>query len=234
MLNKGILERVNGELRVRVLENSGEKGTAGASVSEDLPTTLFVYRKGVGGEYQEGDAVIVGYEKDDISRPVVIGRFLEDNAGGGVKIESGTLTIDQKATLPQNTTIGSVKAREIGMLQGLKGNIQAQINNVTRLIGQRNETEPMQKYKMYITDAITAQGEKSVQTGGIPQGYVLAGFMVYVADRDNILQLESVRRYDDGEYRFNADAAMVGKNIKITEIYLREDIAQVDIVNVTQ
>lgn len=234
MLNKGILESVNGELRVRVLENSGEKGTAGASVSEDLPTTLFVYRKGVGGEYQEGDAVIVGYEKDDISRPVVIGRFLTDATGEGVTIEGGTLIIDKKVTLPQNTTIGAVKAREIGMLQGLKGNIQAQINNVTRLIGQRNETEPMQKYKMYITDVITAQGEKSVQTGGIPQGYVLAGFMVYVAGRDNILQLENVRRDDDGEYRFNADAAMVGKNIKITEIYLREDVAQVDIVNVTQ
>lgn len=63
MLNKGLVESVNGELRVRVLENNGEKDKAGSSVSSDLPSTLFIYIKGLDGQYKDGDAVIVGYEK---------------------------------------------------------------------------------------------------------------------------------------------------------------------------
>lgn len=145
MLNKGILEIDNNNvMHVRVLELHGAKGQAGRTPTIDLPTVLIATQGQVDELYTDGDTVIIEYEKEDTSKPVVIGSFGTKKKLGRYKVAS--IESFEKAALPKQTTIGNVTSKEIAMLTGVNANVQIQISKLKETIEeQANEIKGLRK-----------------------------------------------------------------------------------------
>lgn len=74
-----------------------------------------------------GDVVFVGFEDNDMGKPVVLGYLIQNEESAPV-VSSISVMATQSATMPYNTNIGSVRPEEIKSLENIAGNIQWQID----------------------------------------------------------------------------------------------------------
>lgn len=224
MINKGIIEEVNGELRVRVLENNGEKGKAGATASNDLPVPLFIYVGNLKDQYQDGDKVVVCYEKDDIEKPIVLGRFVEA-AQTTTNASFNNIEVDNRANLPQATTIGKITAKEIAALSGVQSNIQGQLRDLDKKLIVAAEKKSLEIKRFYTSaNPISESGEIKLQTSvESPTGYVLIGSDVQLHKGEVGKSVSFQYDLETGIYTINLSAAEAGGVIKIVETYRREE-----------
>ena len=82
-----------------------------------------------------GDVVIIGFENDDLGKPIILGYlYRADYAANGLDINLNSLEVVSTARLSSDTSIGNVTSTDIACLQGIGGNIQAQLDLInTRL-----------------------------------------------------------------------------------------------------
>lgn len=91
---------------------------------------------------QVGDVVFVGFEDNDMGKPVVVGYLLSASQRSGLEttetsapdVNALFLSVFKNATLPYNTNIGSVTPEDIKALENTSGNLQAQIDALSSRI----------------------------------------------------------------------------------------------------
>ena len=132
MLCRAIIESVLGSYKVKVRIPSIHKGetSVAACPQEDVPMSIVSVPAGIYPALKLGDTVLVGFENDNIDKPVVIGLLFNDKCksttANGVL---NSLEVKVNSKLPYDTTIGNVSKQSLSYLQGLDSNAQKQLDS---------------------------------------------------------------------------------------------------------
>lgn len=228
MLNKGILEEVEGILRVRVLENNGEKGQSGSSLGKDLPKALFAITAGQRGQYKNGDAVIVGYEKDDINKPIVLGLFTDVDRG--LEYNASALQVASKAILPKDTTIGKVTPKEIATLEGSTENIPQTLTEIKKQIKQ-NKNEQIKYVQIEGIGTVSTAGIYKIKVPSQPKGYILISSQCFLIGLNGDISfvdssLTNIKKDAYDNYEINILSDIASSKIRIIECYIKQQTGQ--------
>lgn len=132
MLTKAIVESIDGyKAKVRIPTYNGKAGDLYATPTKDLSSAIICSLSNIRNPISVGDVVIVGFEDNDTSKPIIVGTlFRSVKSEQNPDIYSRVLESTASAVLPGDTTIGKVKPLEIQMLTGLKANVQSQLNQL--------------------------------------------------------------------------------------------------------
>ena len=135
MITKGIVEELKGyQAKVRLPIYDGLANTKNATSNENLSYATVCVTTNLNNSLNVGDIVYVSFEDNDKGKPVILGQLYKEemNTLADIKLNSANinqLTVNKNASLPQNTSIGSISSKEIAALSGIKDNIQNQIDN---------------------------------------------------------------------------------------------------------
>ena len=135
MITKGIVEELKGyQAKVRLPIYDGLANTKNATSNENLSYATVCVTTNLNNSLNVGDIVYVSFEDNDKGKPVILGQLYKEemNTLADIKLNSANinqLTFNKNASLPQNTSIGSISSKEIAALSGIKDNIQNQIDN---------------------------------------------------------------------------------------------------------
>ena len=135
MITKGIVEELKGyQAKVRLPIYDGLANTKNATSNENLSYATVCITTNLNNSLNVGDIVYVSFEDNDKGKPVILGQLYKEemNTLADIKLNSANinqLTVNKNASLPQNTSIGSISSKEIAALSGIKDNIQNQIDN---------------------------------------------------------------------------------------------------------
>ena len=95
------------KIRIPILEGIGENGgTTWASI---------IYIPGINVNFQVGDIVEVGFEDNDVGRPIVLGflKLRDRDIESRVYTTIKELVVEDKFDAPTNTTIGKTPYQEL-------------------------------------------------------------------------------------------------------------------------
>lgn len=151
MITKGIVVEVinNYQAKVRLpIFNSIASSKEGTPDSQ-LNIATICSLPNCNNVVQKEDIVFVGFEDNDISKPIILGHLNRENMGETYSsLDLTNFKTVGTTTLSSDTNIGDVKANEIGCLKGLQGNIQTQLNNTKNLLNNKVDkiTTPNQLY----------------------------------------------------------------------------------------
>lgn len=139
MLARGIIDSIIDKttVRVRIPVLNNVDFISGHTVSQDLPEATFCTIPHIDLNLKIGDVVIVGFETNDFTKPIIIG-YLYGAAKScqPASLNLNGLSIQERAQLPQNTQIGAVTPSELSYLSKCESNIQDQLNRALILIEQ--------------------------------------------------------------------------------------------------
>lgn len=139
MITKGIVEEIltNYSIKVRLPILDSIEGTRDATPTSDLSEAIICAAPNSEINFTIGDIVIVGFEDNDDSKPIILG-FLSKESGNISSISNNLskLNVNVSAKLPKDTSIGNVSSQDISMLQGAKFNIQSQLDNSNTSINE--------------------------------------------------------------------------------------------------
>ena len=131
MGTKGIVTEIINKYQVRVripIYNKSEESPT-ATPNEELSIGPVCTLPGVAPNFNIGDVVIVAFEQDIYTDPVILGKlYLNDIHNTYSDVHTGELKVTSKATLPTNTRIGNVSGENISALENAHGNIQNQLD----------------------------------------------------------------------------------------------------------
>ena len=133
MLFKGTVEQLVTPVTARVRIPFLHKISSSLSYTEtqDLPIAHICTLPNVHISLKIGDVVIVGFENNDLSKPLILGHlFTETESSTFASPIFNSLEILQDTRLGSNTSIGQISAQDIYCLFGVKENIQQQINQL--------------------------------------------------------------------------------------------------------
>lgn len=139
MITRAIIEQKINEYQYRVRIPIFDK-SASAPLStnlKDLCIAVASMPKGVYNSLQEGDVVLVGFEDNDAGNPVILGHLYREalnNIQSFPTIIADVLQVNNQVNLPTNTTIGTIDYNSLFSLDGIKENIQSQIDNLTKKV----------------------------------------------------------------------------------------------------
>ena len=154
MVTKGIIEEIINiyQAKVRLPVYDGFADTKNATPSNELTIASICNIPNIYNTIAVGDIVYVAFEDNDLGNPVILGQLYKEemNTLADIKLNSANinqLTVNKNASLPQNTSIGSISSKEIAALSGIKDNIQNQIDinlpaiNFAESEKQKSETD---------------------------------------------------------------------------------------------
>ena len=131
MVTKGIITEIISKYQARVripIYNKAEESPT-ATPNEELSIGPVNTLPGINPNISVGDVVIIAFEQDIYTDPVILGLLYTENSSRGFSdVKAGELSVISEAILPSKTTIGSVKGDQIASLENVKGNIQNQID----------------------------------------------------------------------------------------------------------
>lgn len=133
MLFKGTVEQLVTPVTVRVRIPFLHKISSSLSytATQDLPTAHICTLPNTHINLKIGDVVIVGFENNDLSRPMILGHlFTETESSTFASPIFSSLEVLQDTKLGSNTSIGQISSQDIYCLAGIKENIQQQINQL--------------------------------------------------------------------------------------------------------
>lgn len=111
MLQKAIIEKKLDKysMKVRIPVYNKVKSDPTATPTNELYTATIQTLPGCSPNYQEGDVVIVDFENDDLSFPIIIGLlYREHMPQGSTDITANSLVVNVNTNLSENTLIGEV------------------------------------------------------------------------------------------------------------------------------
>lgn len=111
MLQKAIIEKKLDKysMKVRIPVYNKVKSDPTATPTDELYTATIQTLPGCSPNYQEGDVVIVDFENDDLSFPIIIGLlYREHMPQGSTDITADSLVVNVNTNLSENTLIGEV------------------------------------------------------------------------------------------------------------------------------
>ncbi len=131
MITKGIVEKINENHKavVRIpLFDSIEDSREGIE-TKDLSEAIICVLPNSTNVVSVGDIVIVGFEENDISKPIILGHLYKETANETqINLTLNSLKVTSNVVLPNDTNIGQVKPNELAKLNGLKDNVQLRMN----------------------------------------------------------------------------------------------------------
>ena len=157
MLTKGIVEEVlsDYQAKVRLPIFNKAKNAVGATPKSELNTAIVCTLPNTVLGLQVGDVVIVGFEDNSTSKPIILGYLSTDRPSKAKSsINLNGLSVESQATLPASTTIGLVSAENIQALEGIKANIQWQLDLIDAVINGGNGSTLLALNPIY-TDIVT-------------------------------------------------------------------------------
>ena len=131
MILKGIIEEIISQSRIKVRIPLLHRAlTAVEHVQlQDIPEAQICTLPSTVPNLQCGDVVIVAFENNDLSRPIIIGHLFTDNPSSSAFSSTfESLTVRNSTRLSTDTAIGNVTAVELQRLQGVKENLQQTID----------------------------------------------------------------------------------------------------------
>ena len=133
MLAMGIVEKVNSQysLKVRIPILHRASSDVNATPTDMLPdATIATFSRSM-PNYRVGTVVVVGFDRNDLTSPVVIGEMLVDKESDLLPdVYAGTLKVETNCNLPSDTYIGDIHYNKIKMLSNARANIQAQLDDL--------------------------------------------------------------------------------------------------------
>lgn len=91
---------------VRIPIFNGIESSPNGTSSAELSRAIEIATPGISETLNTGDAVFVGFEDNDMSKPVILGHLIGDNQF--VNFVGSSLKIETSAMLPTSTTIGNI------------------------------------------------------------------------------------------------------------------------------
>ena len=126
------------KVRIPILEHIGDGGL-------DINWASIIYIPGINIDYKIGDIVEVGFEDNDVGRPIVLGflKLRDKNIESRVYADIKELNIEDKFEAPTNTTIGKTSYQKLF----------SSIENTLTISNQFNVDSPVLS-SQYIVDLI--------------------------------------------------------------------------------
>ena len=136
MVVRGLVEAIsdNTHVKVRIPKINKSENAIGATPSSELATAVISTPPGYSPKIKRGDAVIVAFENDDESSPVILGLLFNPNNKTKADAVLDSLQVAVNAVLPIETTIGELSSDNIATLIGIRENIQIQLDRIVNNI----------------------------------------------------------------------------------------------------
>ena len=137
MLTKAYIQEVlsSHSIRVRIPLYNKIEGVEGATPNNELHTACVCTLPNFITNPKAGDVVIVGFEENDVSNPVILGYLSTSSTNQSlVDVLCDSLTVKGDTLLDEYTTIGEVKPENIKCLKDLKENINESFKKNTKNI----------------------------------------------------------------------------------------------------
>lgn len=113
-------------VQIRIPLYNKIEGVEGATPNSELAIACVCTLPNFITNVQAGDIVIVGFEEDNISKPVILGYLSTSNVLTALTdVTCNQLITKGDTTLDEHTTIGEVKPESIKCLKNLKDNVSA-------------------------------------------------------------------------------------------------------------
>ena len=132
MITKGIVEQIIDatHIKVRMPFIDGISGNKQATPTDLLSDAIICALPNSNNIVNEGDIVFLGFENNDIGKPIILGHlFKESNTYIDLIIRK--LEVNSSCYLPSETSIGDITSTQLKMLSGLSSNIQGQLDAIT-------------------------------------------------------------------------------------------------------
>lgn len=142
MLALGIVERVVDEytvkVRIPILHRS--PSDVNATPTDLLPdASICTFSKSY-PNYIEGCVVVVGFDRNDLTAPIILGELMTDkDIGNETGMRLTSLEVNGSCTLPIDTSVGEVNSHDISCIKGTRVNIQSQLDNLEERISALEE-----------------------------------------------------------------------------------------------
>ena len=122
MIYKAIIQNImpneyTAKIRIPVLDKT--QGVVGSTENYNLYDAIMCTPPGCSPSYSPGDIVIVAFENNDLSEPIILGCLYRENSTSSINIKSQSLQVEVDAKLPEDTTIGNVDKDSIKSIQGV-------------------------------------------------------------------------------------------------------------------
>ena len=147
MITKAIVEEIltPSQIRVRIPTLNAVQGAKQSTPTDELSIATICTLPNAKNLVSTGDIVYVGFEDNDLSKPVILGHLLRtpnsdlfDGTLPDLQIRS--LDVQYNTSLPTTTTIGGVSSNEIQYLRGVKNSLQQQIDDLQKQIDDIKES----------------------------------------------------------------------------------------------
>lgn len=132
MITKGIVvgksTSDNNKYIVRLPIFNSLAGTPQSTPDDELNEAILCSIPNIRNVVNTGDVVIVGFEDNDMGRPIILGRLFlsEQDVKCGLDLDS--LSVASNCNLPASTTIGNVNKDNIACLEDCTLNIARTLN----------------------------------------------------------------------------------------------------------
>lgn len=137
MLTKAIVDKVidTNAIRVRIPVFNKASYNVNATPSEELYVATVCTLPNCEIPFQVGDVVIVGFEDNQASKPVIIGYlFRKTDYLCKADLKLSSLIVDGNVKFSNEISIGEINYNDILKLKGIKDNIQQQLDILTNRI----------------------------------------------------------------------------------------------------
>lgn len=135
MITRGIVEEVVNKYQVRVRIPIYHKSATApfATPTRELNEGAICTVPNCHPNYRVGDIVLLGFEEEDIGKPVIIGMlYSEVSTSTCCDQLFSSLAVSTNCKLPYETAIGNVHSNNISCLEGLITNVQQQFDSIIR------------------------------------------------------------------------------------------------------
>lgn len=144
MLLFATVTQVTPDVRVRIPLIHKVKGSRGATPDRELPEATISTLPGSTPELKVGNTVIVGFETENYTSPIILGVLFKSAASDKVtsSCKLSTLDVLTSVTLPKDFKVGDVAYKNVECLKNLSENINTALSGIRRDINKlKDHTE---------------------------------------------------------------------------------------------
>lgn len=142
MITKGIVEQIvdNYTYKVRLPLYDGITSAPTFTSTDDLNIATVNCPPNCRYNLRIGDIVFVGFEDNDMGKPIILGFLYSDKSmSTSCDLTLNSLIVKVNTKLSDDTSIGEVSSQDIRNLVHTKGNIQQQIDLLSKRIKELEE-----------------------------------------------------------------------------------------------